>query len=221
MKEIFKAYHLFIPGNFKVFKMILLYIVAPLTMLGLCMLGVKDESGVLLVTVLCLLFSIEIFIDLGIFSGIQRTVSRQTVYLRISNKGMNLLKKALCGDVLRRLFVSVLPVLVAIIVSGKGIMISPVKALWIAALCFAIQELIMFITRFFDSLYINLIIGSAFIGGTTALIPLLIAGLEGERNTTIRWQDIVLLLCFAILAFLISFTRIRVTASRAREGYYE
>ena len=221
MKEIFKAYHLFIPGNFKAFKMILLYIVAPLTMLGLCMLGVRDESGALLGTVLCLLFSIEIFIDLGVFSGIQRTVSRQTVYLRISNKGMNLLKRALCGDVLRRLFVSVLPVLVAIIVSGKERMISPVKALWIAALCFAIQELIMFITRFFDSLYINLIIGSAFIGGTTALIPFLVAGLEGEKNTAIRWQDIVLLLCFAIFAFLISFTRIRVTASRAREGYYE
>lgn len=220
MKEIFKAYHLFIPGNFKAIKMILLYLLAPLAMFGICSVGVQESSGVVLGSFLCIVFSAEIFIDLGVMGGIQRKVSRQTEYLRISLKGMNLLKRALLGDEIRRAYVSIVPAVVATLIIGKDAAVCTAKTLYIAFLCFFIQEILLFITRFFDNMTMNIMIGAGFIGGSTGVLSL-VAAKGAETMNVARTSDYILAICFAVLAVLMSIVRIKVTISKAKEGYYE
>lgn len=220
MAKIFESYHLFIPGACKPLKMILLYLVEPVILFFLARLGAMEPTGSIFAGCLVTAFSIEMLIDMTVFGGIQKKSSRQTVFLRIPADGLCILKYGLLGEFLRRVYIIIVPGLVAVICL-KEAALSVSRALMVAFICLFGMELILFIVRFFDNLVLNIMVTSFSFGAISGLVAVLLVRDEFAGSAVSHVSDYVIAGCFAAACFLIYFVRSKISVKKAKEAYYE
>ena len=224
MREIFKSYHLFIPGRMLWLKLILLYIVAPIIMCALALAGSMEEIGILMFSCMILPVSVEMLIDMGIFNGIERKESKQTVFLRLQERGLEVLKKGLWGDFLRRVFVLLVPAILVLIFSPFRV-VSIWRGLWTSFASFLAIEILLFVSRAIANYLLNILITSGIVGFTFGFGSVIFISLAGESlsksgvGTTVF--DYVLTFVLALLIVTEAFFRIRFTLKQARKGYYD
>lgn len=164
MIEWIKSYHVFLPGRWGKW---MIYIIVPAVFLGIEYLfysiSMYAQIGIILIS--ALIISLEMYMDYFIFGGIASKDTNKLEYLKTSIRGMEILKKSLIGDAVRR-FLSI-----SLIVYGlkytSEVTYSGVQAMTLVLCYFVLSELLLFITRHFS--FLSLITAGAIL--VSAAVP--------------------------------------------------
>lgn len=101
MREWIKSYHVFLSGRL---RKIVAYLILPIFLLGIGyafkMAMGESIAGVSVLSTL--IVTLEIFLDYFVFGGIASKDTNKLEYLKTSIKGMDVLKRSLIVDVIRR-----------------------------------------------------------------------------------------------------------------------
>lgn len=225
MKKIFQSYHLFLGGKYPALAHIVYYIILPLLLMAFSLLGDIDGSGSLLAIMAMITISAEMLIDTGAFGGIQRKNARQTSFLKLSNRGFDLLKNALYGDFIRRICVTVipcvLPTIVFLFIDSDMFVLKPMRALAVVMCVFLCQDLLIFLTRAFNNFTLNIIILSFFSGGLSGGMGALLSSSTPGNASAFNIIEVIVAVTAAAAVGLEAFFRIRLTLKKAKEGYYD
>jgi hypothetical protein len=103
MREIIKSYQVFLPYAWERLLVYLVYPVLIVVFLGLLANG-GDSPRVCMVLCAWLVVMTELYLDILVFGGIGAKDTNKLEYIKTSAKGMQVMKKSLVGDVVRRLF---------------------------------------------------------------------------------------------------------------------
>ena len=149
MREWIKSYHIFLPGRWGKW---VVYIILPAFFFGIGYLFGKGVVNGYLVMVIFsgLIIALELCMDYFVFGGIAAKDTNKLEYLKTSVKGIEVLRKSLIGDGIRRFFS------INLIVYGLkylyGYRFSSGQLFTLALGYFVLSEAALIITRHFSSL---------------------------------------------------------------------
>ncbi len=149
MREWIKSYHIFLPGRWGKW---VVYIILPAFFFGIGYLfGKGVVNGYLAMIILSgLIISLELCMDYFTFGGIAAKDTNKLEYLKTSVKGMEVLRKSLIGDGIRRFFSISLIVYGLKYLYGYGF--TNGQVLTLALGYFVLSEAALIITRHFSTL---------------------------------------------------------------------
>lgn len=219
MSEIFKIYNLFIPGKLMWIKKALLYFVYPAVFFLLVWAGAASGMDTLFFAMLTILVAVEIAIDVFIMAGIQKKDARVHKYLRVPFNGKEFLRKALLGDAIRRAATMWIPVIIALLVGKKNVF----EFIAYVALYLLLAELVIFITRFFENMVVNMLCALLFssMAAFLAAVGTLVQEALAAATVNLIWVSVIAFVVLSVITLLISRARIKKTIKNFEGGFYD
>lgn len=168
MREYIKSYRVFVSEKW---VKVLLYLVYPLATVGICrfLLMFSDLYGMIhqVVAASVMIFA-ELVLDVFAYGGILQKGTGKLDYLKLSNRGMEIVHKSLWADKVRRLLTTVFILSGAYLVCHEGMSVGQlVSGIFATAM---VLELSLLISRRFDAAstvmalsYVIYLVGPVFI----------------------------------------------------------
>lgn len=210
MREVVKSYHAFLPYVWERLLMYLIYPVVIVVFLSLLAAG-GDPPEVCMAISACLVIPAELYFDMLVFGGIGAKDTNKLEYIKTSAKGLNVMKKSLAGDGVRRVFsVSLIMGLVARIagMSEEGLSVGNVL-FSIAATLFLI-ELGLLVVRLLSSVAIMMAVNM-----TLSMLGVAFVWVFARND---YW--VMGMLC-VLLAVIVMAGQRALIMRRARKSYYD
>lgn len=188
------------------------FLLMPIVTIGVYRLLQDATMALGLVMVMALLLMAEIFFDTWLFGGIQSKDAEKLDYLKTSPRGMQMMRDALCLDIVRRFLSTVAIFGICYLIGGEAVLsVGPTILIYHALVTYTISVLGVFIARFECNMWINMVIG--YVGLIVAVLSLSMAGLFG--------YVLVWVISYAVLAVLVSILAVKVAVKKVEGSYYD